>query len=231
MPSNHIILCHPILFLPSNFPSIRVFSNESQFFSWGGQSCPSNEYWDWFPLGLTGLIYLLLQQYKSINPSALNFLYSPILTSKQFSSVQFSHSVVSHSVTPGIAAHQASLSITKFQSLPKVTSIEAVMTSSILILCRPLFLLPPILPSLRVFSSESNVYVRWPNIGDSASASVLPVNTQEWSHLGWTGWISLQSKGLSRVFSITTVQKHQFSSAQLSLQSNSHIHTWPLEIP
>ena len=65
----------------------------------------------------------------------------------------------------------------------------------------------------------------------SASASVLPVNTQDWSPLGWTGWISLQSKGLSRVFSNTTVQKHQFFGAQLSLQSNSHIHTWPLEKP
>ena len=66
------------------------------------------------------------------------------------------------------------------------------------------------------------------SIGVSASASVLPVNTQDWS-LGWTGWISLQSKGLSRVFSNTTVQKHQFFGAQLSSQSNCHIHTWPLE--
>ena len=69
------------------------------------------------------------------------------------------------------------------------------------------------------------------SIGVSASASVLQMNTQDWSPLGWTGWISLQSKGLSRVFSDTTVQKHQFFSAQLSSQSNSHIHTWPLEKP
>ena len=67
--------------------------------------------------------------------------------------------------------------------------------------------------------------------GISASISVLPMNTQDWSPLGWTGWISLQFKGLSRVFSNTTVQKHQFFSAQLSSQSNSHIHTWPLEKP
>ena len=67
--------------------------------------------------------------------------------------------------------------------------------------------------------------------GISASASVLPMNTQGWSPLGWTGWISLQSKGLSRVFSNTTVQKHQFFGAQPSSQSNSHIHTWPLEKP
>ena len=69
------------------------------------------------------------------------------------------------------------------------------------------------------------------SIGVSASASVLPMNTQGWSPLEWTGWISLQSKGLSRVFSNTTVQKHQFFSAQPSSQSNSHIHTWPLEKP
>ena len=67
--------------------------------------------------------------------------------------------------------------------------------------------------------------------GVSASVSVLPLNIQDWSHLGWTGWISLQSKGLSRVFSNTTVQKRQFFGAQLSLYSNSHIHTWPLEKP
>ena len=69
------------------------------------------------------------------------------------------------------------------------------------------------------------------SIGVSASASVLPMNTQDWSPLGWTGWISLQPKGLSRVFSNTTVQKHHFFSAQLSLQSYSHIHTWPVEKP
>ena len=69
------------------------------------------------------------------------------------------------------------------------------------------------------------------NFGVSVSASVLTRNTQGWSPLGWTGWIFLQSKGLSRVFSNITVQKHQFFGAQLSLPSNSHIHTWPLEKP
>ena len=68
-----------------------------------------------------------------------------------------------------------------------------------------------------------------PSIAVSASTSVLPMNTQDWSPLGWTGWISLQSKGLSRVFSNTTVQKHQFYGSQLSSLSNFHIHTWPLE--
>ena len=69
------------------------------------------------------------------------------------------------------------------------------------------------------------------SIGVSALASVLPKNTQDWSPSQWTGWISLQSKGLSRVFSNTTVQKHQFFGAQISSQSNSHIHMWPLEKP
>ena len=69
------------------------------------------------------------------------------------------------------------------------------------------------------------------SIGVSALASVLPMNMQEWFPLGWTGWISLQSKGLSRVFSNTTVQKHQFFGTQLSSQANSHIHTWLLEKP
>ena len=69
------------------------------------------------------------------------------------------------------------------------------------------------------------------SIGVSASASVLPMNIQDWFPLGWSGWISLQSKGLSRVFSNTTVQKHQFFGAQLSSQFSFHIHTWPLEEP
>ena len=69
------------------------------------------------------------------------------------------------------------------------------------------------------------------SIGVSASASVLPMNTQDWSPLEWTGWISLQSKGLSRVFSNTTVQRHQFFGTQPFSQSNSHIRTWPLEKP
>ena len=80
-------------------------------------------------------------------------------------------------------------------------------------------------PVSQLFASDGQ------SIGVSASTSVLPMNTQDWSPLGWTGWISLQFKGLSKVFSNTTVQKHQFFGVQLSLQSNSHIHTWPLEKP
>ena len=103
------------------------------------------------------------------------------------------------------------------------------MPSSHLILCHSLLLLPPIPPSIRVFSNESTLRIRWPKYW-SFSFSISPsMNTQDWSPLGWTGWISLQSKGLWRVFSNTTVQKHQLFSAQLSSQSSSHIHTWPLE--
>ena len=134
-------------------------------------------------------------------------------------------------VTPWIAARQASLSITNSQSLLKLMSIESVMPSSHLILCRPLLFLPPIPPSIRVFSNESTLRTRWPKYW-SFSFSIIPSKkSQGWSPSEWTGWISLQSKGLSRVFSNTTVQKHQFFGAQLSSQSNSHIHTWSLEKP
>ena len=121
--------------------------------------------------------------------------------------------------TPWTAARRASLSITNSQSPPKPMSIESVIPSNHLILCCPLFLLPSIFPSIRVFSNESAHGIRWPKYWSFTwtSASVLPMNIQDWFPLGLTGWISLQSKGLSRVFCNTTVQKHQFFSAQLSL--------------
>ena len=147
-----------------------------------------------------------------------------------FSSVQ-SLSRVWHFATQWIAARQASLSITNSRSSLKLMSIESVMPSSHLILCRPLLLLPPIPPSIRVFSNSQLFTWGGQSTGVSALASFLPKNTQDWSPLGWTGWLSLQSKGLSRVFSNTTVQKHQFFGAQPSSQSNSHIHTWPQEKP
>ena len=128
-----------------------------------------------------------------------------------FSSVQ-SLSLVQVFVTPWTPAHQASPSIINSWSLLKLMSIESVMPSNRLILCHPLLLLPQIPLSIRVFSNESNLWMRWPNIGVSASASVLPINTQDLSPSGWTGWISLQSTGLSKVFSNTIVQKHQFFS-------------------
>ena len=117
------------------------------------------------------------------------------------------------------------------QSLLKLMSIEMVVPSNYLILCRPLLLLPSIFPSIRVFSSESVLHIRGPKFAISASASIFSMNIQDWFPLWLTSWISLQSKGLSRVFSNTTVQKQKFFSAQPSLWSNSHIHTWLLEAP
>ena len=148
----------------------------------------------------------------------------------QFSSVQFSHSVVAKSLQPHRLQH-TSLPITKSWSLLKLMSIESVMPSNPLILCHPLLLLSSIFPSVRSSPMSQFFISGGQSIGVSASASVLPMNIQGWFSLGWTGWISLQSLGLSRVFSNTTVQKHQFFGAQLSSQSNSHIHTWPLEKP
>ena len=109
--------------------------------------------------------------------------------------------------TPWTGARQASLSITNSWNPPKPMSTESIMPSSHLILCSPLLLLPSIFPSIRVFSNESALHIRWPKYW-SFSFNILPMKTQDWSPLGWTGWISLQSKGLSRVFSNTTVQMH-----------------------
>ena len=134
-------------------------------------------------------------------------------------------------VTPQTAAPQAFLSTINSQSLLKLMSIESVMPSKHLILWCLLLPPPSIFPSMRVFSNESVLCIRWPKYWSFSFSIILPRNTQDWSPLGWTGWISLQSKELSRVFSNTTVQKHQFFSTQLSLWSNSHIHIWLLEKP
>ena len=131
--------------------------------------------------------------------------------------------------TPWTVACQASLSFINSQSLFKLMSIESVMLSNHLIFCHSLLLLPSIFPSIRVFSNESILLIMWPNIG--ASVSVLPVNIQGWFTWGLTGLISLQSKGLLRFFSSTTVQRHQFFSTQPLLFSSSHIGTWLLEKP
>ena len=110
-------------------------------------------------------------------------------------------------------------------NLPKLMSLESVMASNHLILCPSLLLLPSIFPNIGVFSNESALHIWWPKFW-SFSFSISPSNEHPGLiSLGWTSWISLQYKGLSRVFSSTTVHKHQFFSAQLSLQSNSHIYT------
>ena len=143
----------------------------------------------------------------------------------------FSRSVMSDSATPWTAARLASLSITNSRSLLKLMSTELVMPSNHLTLCCPLSSCLQSFPASGSFPMSQFFMSGGRSITVSASASVLPMSIQDWSPLGLTGWISLQSKGLSRVFSNTTLQKHQFFSTQLSLWSNSHIHTWLLEKP
>ena len=142
--------------------------------------------------------------------NGIETIYQRLGLKPMFSSVQ-SLTSVRLFVTPWTAARQTSMSITSSRSLLTLRSIESVMPSNHLILYHPLLLPPSIFPSIRVFASGVQ------SIGVSASASVLPMNIQNWFPLGWTGWISLQSEGLSRAFSNTTVQKHQFFSTQLSL--------------
>ena len=144
-------------------------------------------------------------------------------TAKFFKAVQFSRSVTSNSLPPHGPQQARPPCPSPTPEIYPNLSCELVMPSNHLILCCTLLLLPSTFPSIRVFSNDSALHISGQSIGVSASTSVLPMNTQDWSPLEWTDWISLQSKGLSRVFN-TTVQKHQFFSAQLSSQSNSHIH-------
>ena len=150
-----------------------------------------------------------------------------IIPMQLFSSVQFSCSVVSNSLRPHESQHtcQASLSITNSWSPPKPMSIESVMPTSHLILCRPLFLLPLILPSMRVFSNESTLHMRWPKCW-SFSFSISPSNEYSGPISFRMDWLDLLAgQGTLKSLSNTTVQKHPFFGAQLSLPSNSHIHT------
>ena len=138
----------------------------------------------------------------------------------KFSSVQ-SLSRVWLFATPWTSARQASLSITNSQSLLKLMSTESVIPSNHLILCHPLLLPPSIFPSI-VFSNESVLCIKWPKHWSFSRSISPPMNIQDWFPSELTGLISLQSKGLSRVFSNTTVLKHQIFGTQLSLWSNSH---------
>ena len=145
-----------------------------------------------------------------------------------FSSIQFSHSVMSNSLwpharspcpspTPGVHSN----------SRPSSRWCHPAISASVI----PFSSCPQFLPASESFLMSQLFTWGGQSTGVSALASFLPKNTQDWSPLGWTGWISLQSKGLSRVFSNTTVQKHQFFDTQVSSQSNSHIHIWLLEKP
>ena len=147
-------------------------------------------------------------------------------------SVQFSRSVVSDSLQPHESQHArppcpSPTPGVYSNSCPSSRWCHPAISSSVI----PFSSCPQPLPASGSFPVRRLFTWGSQSIGVSASASVLPVNTQDWSPLAWTGWISLQSKGLSRVFSNTTVQKHRFFSAQLSSQSSSHIHTWPREKP
>ena len=161
----------------------------------------------------------------------LNF-FKYFTTFVSFSSVQFSHSVLSGSLRSHESQHarppcpSPSPGVHSDSRPPRQWCHPAISSSVV-----PFSSCPQSLPASESFPMSQLFAWGGQSIGVSALASVLPVNTQDWSPLGWPGLISLQSKGLSRVFSNTTIQKHQFFSAQLSSQSNSHIHTWPLEKP
>ena len=156
--------------------------------------------------------------------------------SVQFSSVQF-NSVQSLSrvrlfATPWITARQASLSITNSQSSLKFMFIKSVMTSSHLILCRPLLRLPSIPPSIRVFSKELTLRMRWPTLPMSFSLSISPSNERPGLISFRINWLDLLAvQGTLKSLLQHHSSKHQFFGAQVSSQSNPHIHTWPLEKP
>ena len=149
-----------------------------------------------------------------------------------FNSVQFSLSVVSDSLQTQESQHcrppcPSPTPRVHSNSCPSSQWCHPAISSSVV----PFSSCPQSFPASGSFQMSQLFTSGGQSIGVSASASVLPMNTQDWSPLGWTAWISLQSKGLSRVFSNTTVQKHKFFGAQPSSQSNSHIHTRPLEKP
>ena len=150
----------------------------------------------------------------------------------QFSSVQFSCWVVSDSLWPHETQHTmlpcpSPTPRDYSKSCPSIQWCHLAISASVALFSS----CPQSLPTSGSFPVSQLFTWGGHSTGVSASAAVLPMNTQDWSPLGWTVWISLQSKGLSRVFSNTTIKKHQFFGAQLSSQSNSHIHTWPLEKP
>ena len=147
-------------------------------------------------------------------------------------SVQFSHSVVSDSLQSHESQHTrppcpSPTPGVHHNSCPSSQWCQPAISSSVV----PFSSCPHSLPASESFPMGHLFAWGGQGTGISTLASVLPKNTQDWSPLEWTGWISLQSKGLSRVFSNTTVQKHQFFGAQTSSQSNFHMHTWPLEKP
>ena len=150
----------------------------------------------------------------------------------EIQSVQFSYSVVSNSLGPHESQHTTPPCPSPTPGVHPNSCASSrwchpAISSSVI----PFSFCPQSLPASGSFPMSQLFAWGGQSTGVSALASILPMNIQDWPPLEWTGWTSLQSKGLSRVFSNTTVQKHQFFSAQISSQSNSHIHTWPLEKP
>ena len=189
---------------------------------------------DWSDLAAVAAAYILL---FILNFGSEIHIIKKIILCKQnwqmFSYYKFS-SVTQSCLTLGNPMNHSTPGLPVYYQLLEFTQIHVHWVDDAIQPSNPLYsllLLPPIPPSIRVFSNESALASGDQSIGVSALASFLPMNTQTWSPLEWTGWISLQSKGLSRVFSSTTVQKHQLFSSQPSSQSNSHIHTWPQEKP
>ena len=146
-------------------------------------------------------------------------------------SVQFSRSVMSDSLQPHGLQHARPPCPSPTPGVHPISCSSSRWCHPAISSVVPFSFCPQSLPASGSFPMSQLFPWGGQSVGLSASASVLPVNTQHWSPLEWTGWFSLQSKGFSRVFSNTTVQKHQFFGTQLSSQSNSHIHTWPLEKP
>ena len=177
---------------------------------------------------LKNIIYIKLLRHK---PRHLDTAVV-IAVVQWLSSVQFSRSVVSDSLRPHKSQHArppcpSPTPGVHSDSCPSSQWCHQAISSSVV----PFSSWPQSLPESEPFPMGQLFTWGGQSIGVSASASLLPMNTQDWSPLGWTGWISLQSKGLSRVFSNTTVQKHQSFGGQPSSQSNSYIHTWPQEKP
>ena len=201
--------------------------------SWWGEGS-GHQAKSWFPSSPHLPLQLVGQEsfYRPKSGWGGAYIWTQRSQLSQFSSVQFSRSVVSDSFRPHELQHArppcpSPTPGVYWNSCPSSRWCHPAISSSVV----PFSSCPQSLPASGSFPMSQLSASGGHSIGVSASASALPMNTQDWSPLGGTGWISLQSKGLSRVFSNTTVQKHQFFGTQFSSQSNSHIHTWPLEKP
>ena len=210
----------------------------SQFFASGAQSIGVSASAPVFPINIQDRFPLAWAGLISLQPKGLSRVFSNRFfrelwkIDNLFSSVQFSHSVVSDSLWPHESQHArppcpSPTPGVHSNSCPSSRWCHPAISSSV----APFSSCPQSLPASESFPMSQLFAWGGQSTGISALTSFLPKNTQDWSPLEWTGWISLQSKGLSRAFSNTTVQKHQLFGAQLSSQSNSHIHTWPLEKP